>query len=164
MSSEPAADTVFSLPAVDDPPSTEAGVILLGLDTGLLLAGLALASLADDPAAVALLVDQARHVGVASFDIDELESVGAARWRAVRGALLAAQSRGSGSGAGEGAGSASPRLAWAQAHAALARCDVGPLGPAAAVYLTACLLRHADVDHYCETRACRGMEDPACRT
>ncbi len=142
----PPADTVFSLPAVDDPPSTEAGVILLGLDPGDLLAGLAVASLADDPAAVTLLVDQARHVGMASFDIDELESVGAARWRAVRGALLGAQSRGA------GAGTASPRLAWARAYAALARCDVGPLGPAAAVYLTACLLRHAEVDRYCETR------------
>jgi hypothetical protein len=139
----PPADTVFSLPAVDDPPSTEAGVILLGLDPGYLLAGLAVASLADDPAAVTLLVDQVRHSGVASFDIGQLMSAGVARWRAVRGALLAAEDR--------GAGTASPRLAWARAYAALARCDVGPLGPAAAVYLTACLLRHAELDRYCET-------------
>lgn len=143
MSSEPAADTVFALPAVGDPPSTEVGVILLGLDTEHLLAGLAVASLADDPAAVALLVDQARHSGVASFDIGQLVSVGVARWRAVRGALLAAEDR--------GAGPASLRLAWTQAYAALARCDVGPLGPAAAVYLTACLLRHGEVDRHCET-------------
>jgi hypothetical protein len=147
---------VFSLPAVDDPPSTEAGVILLGLDTGHLLAGLAVAALADDPAAVTLLVDQARHSGVASFDVGQLVSAGVARWRAVRGALRTAE--------GPGTRTAPPRLAWAQAYAALARCDVGPLGPATAVYLTACLLRRAEVDRYCETLPGREMEAPACRT
>jgi Family of unknown function (DUF6187) len=143
MSSPSPLDSVFSLPAVDDPPSTEAGVILLGLDTEHLLAGLAVAALADDPAAVTLLVDQAWHGGAASLAVRPLVAAGASRWRTVRVALLAAQ--------GRGAGMAGPRLAWAQAYAALARCDTGPLGPATAAYLTACLLRHAEVDRFCET-------------
>jgi Family of unknown function (DUF6187) len=144
------ADSVFSLPAVDDPPSTEAGVILLGLDAAHLLAGLAVASLADDPAAVTLLADQVWHRGVASFDAGQLEAAGAARWRAVREVLRAA--------VGPGTWTAPPRLAWAQAYTALARCDVGPLGPATAVYLTACLLRHAEMDRYCETLPGPAME------
>ena len=144
MPSEPAADTVFSLPAVDDPPSTEVGVILLGLDTEHLLTGLAVASLADDPAAVTLLVDQARHDGAANFPVGILVAAGIRRWRALRGPLIAA-----GSG---GDGAASLRRAWTQAYCGLARGDIGEIGPATAVYLTACLLRHAEVDRYCETR------------
>lgn len=143
MSSQPPADTVFSLPAVDDPPSTEVGVILMGLDTGQLLAGLAVAALADDPAAVTLLVDQAGHSGAASFPIGVLVSAGISRWRAVRGPLIAAGRHDT--------GASSLRIAWAQAYRALARCQIGALGPATAVYLTACLLRHAEVDRYCET-------------
>jgi hypothetical protein len=131
------------MPAVDDPASTEAGVILMGLDTGHLLAGLAVARLADDPAAVLLLVDQAQHTGAASLPISSLVTAGVRSWRAVRAPLIAA-------GCG-GDGSASPRLAWTRAYRALARCYVGELGPATAVYLTACLLRHAEMDRYCET-------------
>ena len=144
MSSEPAADTVFSLPAVDDPPSTEAGVILMGLDTEHLLAGLALASIADDPGAITLLVDQAWHSGAASFPVDVLVAAGIRRWRAVRAPLIAA-------GCG-GDGAASPRLAWTRTYRALARCGLGELGPATAAYLTACLLRHAEMDRYDATR------------
>jgi hypothetical protein len=42
----------FLMPGVDDDPSTEAGVILLGLDAERLLAGLAAAARADDPGLV----------------------------------------------------------------------------------------------------------------
>ena len=138
-----APDGAFWMPNVDDPPPTEIGVILLGLDAGHLLAGLAVAALSDDPAAITLLVDQARHDGAARLELGQLMSAGAARWRAARGALLAA--------AGGGTQTASLRLAWANTCAAVARGDVGSLGPASAVYLTACLLRHADVDRHCET-------------
>jgi hypothetical protein len=151
MYREDPADTVFSLPAVDDPASTEAGVILMGLDTGHLLAGLAIASLADDAGAVVLLVDEARHRGSVSLSADTLVAAGVRRWRAVRASLPAA---------GFADDGASPRLAWARAYQALAHWgtgggdagggDTGGVGPAAAVYLTACTLRHSEVDRYCQ--------------
>ena len=141
MSSEDPADTVFSLPAVDDPASTEAGVVLMGLDTERLLAGLAMASLADDAGTVALLVDEAQHRGSVSLSADMLVAAGIRRWRAVRASLPAA---------GFADHGASPRLAWVWAYDALARCDAGGVGPAAAVYLTACMLRHSEVDRYCQ--------------
>jgi hypothetical protein len=93
---------------------------------------------------------------VASFDAGQLVIVGAARWRAVREALRAAE--------GPGTGTTPPRLAWAKAYAAVSRCDVGPLGPATAVYLTACLLRHAEMDRYCETLPGPEMEALTCPT
>src|SRR5262249_11046326 len=46
----PLSDGVFSFPAVDDAPTTEVGVILMGLDAERLLAGLGTAALGDDPA------------------------------------------------------------------------------------------------------------------
>jgi hypothetical protein len=128
---------------VDDPASTEVGVILLGLDTEHLLAGLAVASLADDPAAVTLLVDQARHDGAANLPVGILVAAGIRRWLAVRVPLIAAAS-----GYDQ---AASLRRAWTRAHRVLARGDIGEIGPATAVYLTACLLRRAEMDRYCET-------------
>jgi Family of unknown function (DUF6187) len=136
----PAEDSVFALPALDDPPSTEVGVILMGLAAEHLLAGLALASMADDPAAVTLLADQARHAGAASLPLDRLVAAGIARWQAARAPLLAASG---------GRQSASARLAWAQSYHTVGQADLGPLGPASAVYLAACLLRHAEIDRYC---------------
>ena len=147
MPSDHAADPLFSLPAVDDSASTEIGVILLGLDAEQLLAGLAVAGLADDPAAVTLLVDHARHSGVASLPVGLLVAVGVRRWRAVRASLIAA---------GQDEFGASPRLAWARAYSALAQAGIGELGPATAVYLTACLLRHTEMDRYCGTVNDRG--------
>jgi hypothetical protein len=35
---------------------------------------------------------------------------------------------------------------WAQAYGALGGCEVGAMGPAAAVYLTACWLRATEID------------------
>lgn len=151
MHSEDPAGTVFSLPAVDDPASTEAGVILMGLDTEHLLAGLAIASLADDAGAVALLVDEARHKGSVSLSADTLVAAGVHRWQAVRASLPAD---------GFADHGASPRLAWARSYQALARWGAGGgsaggggtggVGPAAAVYLTACMMRHSEVDRYCQ--------------
>lgn len=138
MPSEPELDTRFTLPAVDDPPLTETGVILMGLDAERLLTGLGLANLADDPALVALSVDQLRHSGVQRLPVRALLAAGARCWLAVRGALRAA---------GEGATlSGSPRQAWGGAlH--LVR-TAGPLeaGPATVAYLAACWLRRREVD------------------
>jgi hypothetical protein len=130
----------FWLPGVDDPPSTETGVILMGLTTVQLLAGLGVAALADDPAAVTLLVDHVRHGDLTALTMDQLATAGVRRWQSVREALA---------GVGfPGSGSASLRQEWARAYRALGRCQTGEMGPASAVYLTACWLRGAEIDRY----------------
>jgi hypothetical protein len=129
------ADTRFSLPAVDDPASTEAGVILMGLDAAALLAGLGLAALAEDATAVTLLIDQIRHEGEIRLTRDHLVAAGAQRWRAERDALQKADTR-----------PAPLRQAWARAYQAVAGRHAG--GPAITAYLTACLLRRAEMERY----------------
>jgi hypothetical protein len=130
-------DTRFSLPACDDPPSTEIGVIVLGLPAEQLLAGLGMATLADDPAAVAMVIDQVSHRGSASITADHLIAVGLDRWRSVQPALDAL-------GAANH-GVTSLRHAWGNAFGALSRCEIGARGPAAAVFLTACWLRAEEI-------------------
>jgi Family of unknown function (DUF6187) len=134
------SDTQFSLPACDDPPSTEVGVIVMGLPAEQLLAGLGMAALADDPAAVTLLIDQARHGGTVGITLGHLVAVGLDRWRAVQPALAATGARNH--------RTASLRHAWAQAYGALGRSEIAATGPAAAVYLTACWLRASEIDTY----------------
>jgi hypothetical protein len=137
--SPPAAATAFSLPAIDDPASTEAGVIILGLEVRQLLAGLGFAALADDPAAITLLAEQARHAGEARIAMDDLLAAGVRRWHAEREAL------------GPLAGHlASPRRAWAQAYRAV---EARHRAAAMAAYLTACWLRRAEVDSYADACA-----------
>src|SRR5205807_388645 len=82
-------DSAFVLPSVDRPASVETGVILAGLDTDRLLAGLGMACLGDDPTLVTLLVDQLRHGG-GELTIDMALRLGAHRWHAVRPALATA--------------------------------------------------------------------------
>jgi Family of unknown function (DUF6187) len=135
-SSRQAPDLPFALPALDDPPSTEVGVILLALDAEHLLAGLGLAALSDDPAAVTLLVDQVRHVGRVQLEAGHLVAAGIRRWRAGR-AMLAEPA---------GQPSAWPRHAWPSAYRAVA--ETGQSGPATIGYLTACWLRAAEIDAY----------------
>jgi len=84
------ADTRFALPAVDSSPLAETGVVLLGLDAPRLLAGLAVAESADDPALVALAVDEARHGVTGRAAFGGLVAAGAVRWRTARGTLAAA--------------------------------------------------------------------------
>jgi hypothetical protein len=128
--------SAFRMPAVDQPASTETGVILAGLDTERLLAGLGVATLADDPTSVTLLVDQLRHGG--TLAIDTAIDIGARRWRAVRPALAEA---------GHGMPmSASIRQAWDRALRVVHAADLGPLGPAGPAYLAACWLRRDNVD------------------
>jgi hypothetical protein len=134
-------DTRFTLPAVDDSPATETGIILLGLDAERLLAGLGMAALGDDAAQVALAVDHARHGGTVRIAYADLIASGARRWRTARRALAA-------TGAALPA-SGSPRRMWARALDALTgpgAADLGGAGPATRAYLTACWLRREDVD------------------
>jgi hypothetical protein len=133
------SDHRFSLPAIDEPGSTEAGIILLGLDTDRLLAGLGLARLADDPALVTQAVDQARH-GLFAVDLAGLVEIGRTRWLAVRGALPAPLR------AGE---PGALRREWERALDRVADA-VPEAGPASAAYLTACLLRRTEVDRFAE--------------
>lgn len=130
-------DTRFSLPGIDDPPSTEAGVILLGLDAERLLSGLGLAMLADDPALVTLAVDRVRHGAMAQFTAAGLVETGAARWRELRTALTETGIPPSTNG--------SLRRSWERTLRVVSAVYPG-LGPGSAAYLTACWFRRAEVD------------------
>jgi hypothetical protein len=137
VSSPRVPDTLFGLPSVDDPASTEVGVILMGLDAERLLAGLGLASLADDPALVTLAVDQARHEALSGLTIGSLAEAGAHRWRSVRDAFAEAVPAGSLSG--------SLRQEWVQTTKLLTG-PAGETGPATLAYFVACWLRRDEVD------------------
>ncbi|MEU3626858.1 hypothetical protein BS329_32700 [Amycolatopsis coloradensis] len=132
-------DSRFTLPSIDDDPSTEAGVILMGLDAERLLAGVGLARIADEPALVALAVDQARHEALA-LDTDALIEAGITRWRAVR-PLIAAVPEVTVAGA--------LRKEWEQTTARVIATVTG-LGPASVACLAACWLRRDDVDRFAE--------------
>jgi Family of unknown function (DUF6187) len=136
----PPSDTHFALPACDDPPSTEVGVIVMGLPAEQLLAGLGMAALAGDPVAVTLLMDQVRHGGAVEITLEHLVAVGLDRWRSVQPELAAAGA--------PNQHAASLRHAWAQAYGALDRCEIGTRGPATTVYLAACWLRAPEIEKY----------------
>lgn len=141
MSDAKAYDPRFSLPAVDDPASTELGVILLGLDADRLLAGLGMAALSGyshDTATVTLLVDLAMHGVPDGRPLGAAVAAGTRRWRAARPALSA--------GYPGGTPSAAPRQAWAQAYRVVAAAGAGKPGSATHAYLTACWLRRNEVD------------------
>jgi Family of unknown function (DUF6187) len=136
-------DTRFSLPGIDDPPSTEVGVILMGLDTERLVAGLGAAEPdEDDPAKLTLIADQLRH-GVRP-GLDAALAEGALRWRWARAALARSDPT--------GPPSTAIRSQWTYATRAVAAAPAGTLGLAALCFLAACWLRRADVDRYIEER------------
>jgi hypothetical protein len=131
------SDTRFSLPACDDEPSTEIGVVVLGLPAGRLLAGLGAAMLADDAAQVTLLIDYLSHGGAHELTLDQLVAAGVNRWRAVWPGLAAA-----------GMVRRYPlRQAWSQAYHLVSRI-IRPAAPAETVYLTACWLRESEVSQH----------------
>ena len=128
-------DSRFALPAVDDPGSTEAGIILLGLDADRLLAGLGAARLADDPALVTQVVDQARH-GTAGFGFGGLLESGVRHWLSLRDRL------------GDPPSTSLPgslRREWARRLDVVAAALPGA-GAATIAYCTACALRRVEVD------------------
>jgi hypothetical protein len=137
-------DTRFTMPALDHPPLTEIGVILAGLDTGRLLAGLGAAGdVGDDyhgdPTQVMLLVDRLRHG--AGDALDAALVAGARGWPAARAALGAVDRL--------PPVSASIRQAWQRALRTVLAADfavAGPFGPAGRAYLAACWLRCDEVD------------------
>ena len=134
------SDTLFTLPSVDDPASTEVGIILLGLDAERLLAGVGLAQLGDDPALVTLAVDQLRHGAMLELGPASLVSSGVRRWQRVRAVLAATPPV---------AQTGSLRLMWERTSAMLSSAVAG-LGPASLAYLTACWLRRDDIDRRAE--------------
>ncbi|HEU5475364.1 MAG TPA: DUF6187 family protein [Actinophytocola sp.] len=139
MSDNESFDSRFTLPAVDDPAAVEVGVILLGLDAERLLAGLGVASMADDPTTVALLVDRIRHGVPAGITLAGMVPAGVHRWRSVRAAL-----------AGTVTGAAAVRAAWAEAVRTVDAAGRTDLGPASRAYLAACWIRQSEVDRYLE--------------
>ncbi|MEJ3747480.1 DUF6187 family protein [Actinomycetes bacterium KLBMP 9797] len=146
-----AFDPRFSLPAVDAPPLTEVGVILLGLDAARLLAGLGSAGTAGDPAPVALAVDEARHGVAGRPAFADLVSSGRERWSAARGELAAADPAST--------PSAAPRRLFASAMDTVAGAGLGELGLAERAYLAACWVRRDEVDAYAADRPATGQED-----
>lgn len=139
--SEP-RDSRFVLPSLDDPGSTEAGIILLGLDAERLLAGVGFAELADDPALVTQAVDHARH-SVAAFGFPALVAAGARRWTSVREAIAATP---------EMTHAGPLRQEWEHTERRVAEAVPGA-GPASVGYLAACWLRRDDVDRLAGGRA-----------
>jgi hypothetical protein len=132
-------DSRFSLPELDATASTEAGVVLMGLDAEQLLAGLGVATLADDPGSVSLLVDQLRHDALAGLSPAAMAGTGASRWVADRAAVERA--------AGAAVrGTMSLRDSWVRTVEAVRAGLPGDAGPATLAYLTACWLRRDDVD------------------
>lgn len=141
-------DTSFSLPACDDHPSTEIGVVVMGLPAVHLLAGLGGSVLADDAVQATLLVDYLRHGGAYAITFGQLVEAGASRWDAVRPAL-----------ANVGLVRRHPlRQAWSQAYTAVSRL-ISPADTAAAVYLTACWLRESEVSDYVANRLKEELTD-----
>lgn len=140
---EPSAyDTRFSLPAVDAPPSAEVGVILMGQEAESLLVGLGTTTLAADPAAVALLVDQVRHTGTVALTLDHLVRLGVHHWRIEREMP------------GPALDNAVPlRQSWTRAYYALSQGQAGAGGQARLAYLTACWLRRGEVDRYVDAHS-----------
>ena len=133
------SSTEFLLPDVDAPAGTEIGVILLGLEADRLLAGLGLATLADHPTRVTMVVDQARHGAVNGLTMAALVDLGTDRWQQVRPKL-----------AGSAIAPAALRQQWVAAEQAVDSADIGELGPASRAYLSACLLRRVEVDRHVE--------------
>lgn len=134
-------DLAFTMPAVDDDPATEIGVLLMGFGSERLLAGLGVAGPGDDAVLVTLLVDQLRHGIPTDTTLAAAVTAGAGRWRLARPALVSAQP-------GPGMPSAALRARWAEASAAVTAAT-GQRGQAEHVYLTACWLRRDEIDGCC---------------
>jgi hypothetical protein len=134
-------DTEFSLPGVDDEPDTELGVLLMGLGTERLLAGLGVAADDGDPTAATLVVDQLRHGVRPDLTFAAALAAGAVRWRAARPRLTAAapvaEFR-----------SAALRRQWSAAVEVVTVAGVAA-GAAQRVYFAACWLRCAEIDRLC---------------
>lgn len=148
--SEQYFDTVFALPAVDDDPATEIGVLLMGFEPERLLAGLGVASrgLADDPATVTMYVDQLRHNARDDVTLDETLVAGAHRWQAALAGFATVL-------VPPGTQSAALRQLWLGAATGLAAASqMAPAlrtsSDAERVYLVACWLRRAEITRTAE--------------
>jgi hypothetical protein len=131
-------DTEFALPAVDEEPGTELGVLLMGFGAERLLAGLGVAD-GDDPTATTLVVDQLRHDARPDLTPAAALASGAARWRAALPRLTAAAPAAP-------FRSAALRRQWSAAVDVVAAAEVSDGGAARRVYLAACWLRRAEID------------------
>ncbi|GAB1511511.1 DUF6187 family protein [Actinophytocola sp. KF-1] len=133
-------DTEFALPAVDEEPGTELGVLLMGLGPERLLAGLGVAvgEAPEDPVTATLVVDQLRHGARPDRTFAAALAAGAARWRAVRPRLAE-------TAPATAYRSAALRRQWTAAADVVTAAAVTD-GAAQRVYLAACWLRRTDID------------------
>jgi hypothetical protein len=153
LASREPIDTQFSFPGLDDPASTEVGVILMGLGADRLLAGLGVAALAGvehDPTATTLVTDQVRHGVHPTVSIESALAAGARRWVAARDRLAARPG---------GPTPVALRVAWTASLAAVDAMAAGGLGPASRSYLAACWLRRSELDGYLADHR-TGEQDP----
>lgn len=145
------SDTQFTMPGIDDQPTTETGVILMGFDTERLLACLgAVTPVDDDPTRVILRVDQIRHGVPVDSVLADLVTAGAERWRTAQATLPVT----------DPPSSAALRSLWTHALKAISHTDLSTLGGAARAYVTACWLRRAEVDRYLERHHVLPAIDP----
>lgn len=135
-------DTVFSLPAVDDPAEVEVGVIILGLSTDRLLAGLGMSDRTEDPTTATLVVDQLRHGATDPMPMHAAIAGGATIWRDSNAALSDVDPR--------DVRSASVRASFTTALRVVATAGLPGRNPARHAYLAACWLRRVEVDRYLE--------------
>jgi uncharacterized protein DUF6187 len=147
-------DTVFSLPGVDDDPDTEIGVLLMGFAPERLLAGLGVAGRDPtwEPATVTMVVDQLRHGVRPEFTFDDAVTAGARRWRVACEGFAVANLH-------PGSRSAALRRLWESAADTIAACanrapQLRTAGAAERVYLTACLVRLAEITQIAEEIRC----------
>jgi hypothetical protein len=135
-------DTVFALPAVDAPAEIEVGVIILGLSTERLLAGLGVSGLTGDPTTATLIVDQLRHGATDPMPMRAAIAAGATTWRASKTEL---------SDVDPGtARSASVRASFTTALRVVATAGLDGMNPARHAYLAACWLRRVEVERFTE--------------
>ncbi len=132
-------DHRFELPALDQPSLSEIGVILSGLATDRLLAGLGLADDGVPPSTLVLRMDLLRHTGGGALAGAVAE--GARRWRAARPLL--------GDTDHAPSMSASIRQAWQRALRTVLAAEPAPEGAdsdARHAVLATCWLRCAEMD------------------
>jgi hypothetical protein len=140
--------TMFSLPAIDDDPDTEIGVLLMGFGPERLLAGLGVSGAEPDAATATLLVDQLRHGVRPGESYADAVAAGARRWLVARAGFAALPEV-------TGSAPAALRRRWESAAAFVdAGAAVAPqlrtAGGAERIYLVACWTRRAEINRIVE--------------
>lgn len=134
----------LDLPDLDADPLSEAGLVLMGLDTRRLLAVLGTAAQTAQPGTALLLVDEAWHQGAVRIPFDVAVAAGKAQWREHRAALAAADDGVPRSGA--------PRESWARAYRTTVRALDRHVAPTVLACLAVGWFRREELDEVTRER------------